>query len=108
MATAKATYLPTLAVHVIRPALAEAKLITPKRARDTVYVATLAEELRSIEGKITAVEEALHLGPEGAPELPSRDHERGTPEGDPDTVWIRTKSGELDLRLRRIEQSNKI
>jgi hypothetical protein len=108
MATAKANYLPTLAVHIIRPALVEAKLITAKRASDAVYVATLAEELRGIEGKITAMEEVLHLGPEGAPELPSQERRCRIPEGDSDALWIRTKSGELDLRLRRIEQSKKI
>jgi len=105
MATAKANYLPALPVHVIRPALVEAKLITAKRARDAVYVATLAEELRNIEGKITLLEEALNLGPERVPEFPSQDRECRTPEGDPDAVWIRTKSGELQLRLRRIERS---
>jgi hypothetical protein len=108
MATVKANHLSALAVHVIRPALVEAKLITAKLARDAVYVATLAEELRTIEGKITAMEEALHLGPEGTPELPSQDRRCRIPEGDSDAVWIRTKSGELDLRLRRIEQLNKL
>ena len=58
MATAKANPLPTLALDVIRPALAEAKLMTAKRARDAVYVVTLAEELRSIEEKIAAREKA--------------------------------------------------
>ena len=61
MAIAKANHLPTLALYVIRPALVEAKLMTDKRARDAVYVVTLAEELRSIEEKIAVMEEALHI-----------------------------------------------
>jgi hypothetical protein len=108
MATAKANHLSGLAVYVIRPALVEAKLITAKRAHDAVYVATLAEELRTIEEKITAMEEAVHLGPQRAPELPSQDRGCHAPEGDSDANWIRTKSGELDLRFRRIEQLNKL
>ena len=61
MATAKANHLPALALNVIRPALVEAKLLTDKHARDAVYVVTLTEELRSIEEKIAAMEEALQL-----------------------------------------------
>jgi len=38
-ATSKANHLPGLASYVIRPALAEAKLMTEKHARDAVYVA---------------------------------------------------------------------
>jgi hypothetical protein len=49
MATAKANYLPELALYVIRPALAEARLLNEKHARDAVYLATLAEELLNIE-----------------------------------------------------------
>src|SRR5664280_1778693 len=62
MATAKANHLPDLASYVVRPALVEAKLMTEKHARDAVYVVTLIEELRNIEVKIAATEEALQLG----------------------------------------------
>ena len=106
MATAKTNYRPALAVHVIRPALVEAKLMTAKRACDAVYVATLAEELRTIEGKLAALEEAMHLSSEDAPQLPSHEPPCPGPEGDWNAEWIRMKSGELDLRLRRIERSN--
>jgi hypothetical protein len=61
MATANANLLPALAGYVIRPALVEAGLMTEKRARDTVYVVTLTEELRGIEAKIAAMEDVLHL-----------------------------------------------
>lgn len=101
MATAKTNYLPDLASYVIRPALVEAKLITKKHAGDAVYVATLTEELRGIEAKIAAIEEAAHLGSSAAAvELGPR----RAPEHRPDADWIRTKSRELELRLRRIEQ----
>ena len=104
MATAKANPRAALAVDVIRPALVEAKLMTAKRARDAVYVATLAEELRSIEGKLAALEESMHLV-----SLPEGDLALGRayrpPQDGPDAHWIRTKSSELTQRLRRIEQS---
>jgi|SRR5271165_6657403 len=106
MATAKTNYRPALAVDVIRPALVEAKLITAKRACDSVYVATLAEELCTIEAKLAALEEAMHLGIEGASERPSQKPPCPAPEGDWNAEWIRMKSGELDRRLRRIEHSN--
>lgn len=103
MATAKTNYLPDLASYVIWPALVEAKLLTEKHAGDAVYVATLAEELRMIEVRITAMEEAAQLersaaGGQFGPCL--------SPEDRPDANWIRTKSCELGLRLRRIEQSS--
>jgi hypothetical protein len=101
MATAKANHLPDLASYVIRPALVEAKLITEKHARDAVYVATLTEELLDIEVKIAATEEALQLGSFAA----SNQHRRcRAPQDGPDANWIHEKSGELDLRLRRIEE----
>jgi len=104
MATAKANHLPDLASYVIRPALVEAKLMTAKHARDAVYVATLTEELRNIEAKIAAMEEALQLGSLAA----SSQHRPCRASKDlPDANWIREKSGELDLRLRRIEHSSK-
>jgi hypothetical protein len=112
MATAKTTHLPALALYVIRPALVEAKLLTDKHARDAVYVVTLTEELRSIEEKIAAMEEALQLD---SPQLdspeenaPARERACRVPQGGPDANWIRAKSGELDQRLRRIEQSAKL
>jgi hypothetical protein len=106
MASAKADHLPALALYVIRPALVEANLMTEKRARDAVYVVTLAEELRSIEKKIAALEEG--------PQLFSQQEDAVTgeracraPQDCPDANWIRAKSRELDRRLRRIEQSAK-
>jgi outer membrane PBP1 activator LpoA protein len=104
MATAKANHLPDLARYVIRPALVEAKLMTEKHARDAVYVATLTEELRDIEVKIAATEEAMQLGSlvASSQRRPCR-----APEDRPDANWIREKSRELDLRLRRIEESSK-
>lgn len=104
MATAKTHRFPDLAPYVIRPALVEAKLITDKRAHDAVYVVTLTEELRNIEVKIAATEEGLQLGSSTAA-VP-----HGTclaPAEGPDANWIRTKSSELVLRLRRIEQLSK-
>ncbi len=101
MATTKTKHPSDLDCHIIRPALVEAKLMTAKRARDSVYVATLTEELRSIEVKIAATEEGLQLNSSMAAVL----HGSGpAPTNLPDAEWIRTKSGELDLRLRRIEQ----
>ena len=104
MATAKANYPPALALAVIRPALAEAKLLTDKHARDAVYVVTLAAELRSIEDEIVAMEEALQLVSQQEDALALG---RGcrTPQDGPDAHWIRAKSSELSQRLRRIEQS---
>jgi hypothetical protein len=105
MASAKANHLPALSFDVIRPALVEAKLMTEKRSRDTVYVVTLAEELRSIEKKIAAIEGLrLDSQPEDAPagESPGR-----ACQDCPDANWIRAKSSELNRRLRRIEQCAK-
>jgi hypothetical protein len=102
MATAKTNSLRHLASYDIRPALVEAKLITQKHAGDAVYMVTLSEELLTIEAKITAMEEAAHFGSSadavqfGAPL---------GPEDWSDANWIRAKSRELELRLRRIEQS---
>ena len=73
------------------PALAEAKLLTDKHARDAVYVVTLAAELRSIEDKIVAMEEALQLVSQQEDALALG---RGcrTPQDGPDAHWIRAKS----------------
>jgi hypothetical protein len=104
MATANANHAPDLPIYVIRPALVEARLITQKHACDTVYVATLAEELRNIEAKIAAAEECLKLGCLTAS---SQYRSCRTPKDRPDADWLREKSSELDLRLRRIERSSK-
>jgi hypothetical protein len=105
MATAKTNHRPALEIRAIRPALVEARLMTAKRASDAVYVATLAEELRTIEGKISAMEDVLSFNSEGASELPSQKPPRPE-EGDWNAEWIRKKSGELNLRLRRLERPN--
>jgi hypothetical protein len=87
--------------YKIRPALAEARLMSKKRARDAVYVATLTEELRDIEAEIAAVENDLQLssaaGTKDETSVPSPQL--------PDADWIHTKSGELEARLHRIQQS---
>jgi hypothetical protein len=106
VATAKANHLPALALAVIRPALVEAKLLTDKHARDAVYVVTLAEELRNIEEKIAAMEEALRLVSQREDALALGKACR-PPQDGPDAHWIRAKSSELSQRLRRIEQSAK-
>jgi hypothetical protein len=103
MTTAKANSVRHVASDVIRPALVEAQLITTKHANDAVYVVTLAEELLNIEAKIAAMEEAAHLAPPAPADRP------GAPRGAEDwsdADWIRAKSRELELRLRRIEQSS--
>jgi hypothetical protein len=104
MATANTNHLPDLVPYSIRPALVEAKLMTEKRARDAVHVVTLTEELCNIEVKIAALEETLQLSSSRATVEPGVS---GAPVKGPDANWIRTKSCELDLRLRRIEQLSK-
>ena len=92
-----------LASYAIRPALAEAKLMTKKHACDAVYIATLADELRGIEAKLSAFERDLELSPGNGltkPEVPAAVSEP------PNADWIRTKSAELDARLHRVEQSS--
>ena len=106
MATARTNYLPALASCVIRPALVEAKLMTEKRARDAVYVVTLTEELCNIEGSIAAMEAALHLGPPATSQV--QDSACVAPADGLDAKWFREKSGELALRLRRVEQASRI
>ena len=87
----------SLALH---PALTEAKLMTAKHARDEIYAATLAEELRRIESKIAAAEEALRL--------PQNSTLNDPREQAPGVVWFHDKAGELDSRLRRIEQLEQV
>ena len=103
MMSSRTIRLPELAAYVIRPALAEARLITKKHASDAVYLTSLASELLGIEEKISAFEKDLELSPEGdllKPEIP-----RVVPKP-PSADWIRTKSAELDARLHRVEQSS--
>jgi hypothetical protein len=85
----------------IRPALTEARLMSKKRARDIVYVATLTEELRDIETEIAAVENDLQLSFSEN----TKEETPAAPPGLPDVDWIHTKSGELEARLHRIQQS---
>jgi len=87
--------------YKIRPALAEARLMSKKRARDAVYVATLTEELRDIEAEIAAVEDDLQLHSAAG----GKNETLAPPLELPDADWIHTKSGELDARLQRIQQS---
>jgi hypothetical protein len=105
MATARTDSLRHLASYVIRPALVEAKLITKKHAGDSVYMVTLAEELLSIEAKIAAMEQSAQICSLASAGQLVDDHK---PEEEwSDANWIRTKSNELELRLRRIEQLSK-
>jgi hypothetical protein len=101
MAAANTNSISHVASYAIRPVLVEARLITEKHAGDAVYMATLAEELRSIEAKIAAMEEFNHLGPSMAA---IRIGPLLTAEDSPDAIWVRTKSRELGARLRRVEQ----
>jgi hypothetical protein len=91
VANAKANHLPALALAVIRPALVEAKLLTDKHGHDVVYVVTLAEELRSIEEKIAAMEETLQLVSQQEDDL-ALGRGRRTPQDGPDAHWIRAQS----------------
>ena len=104
MASTKVNSLFSVASNLFRPAIVEAKLMTAKHARDAVYVATLAEELNVIDTKLAAMEEALQVNSpdslDAAQPRPCR-----IPEAGPDANWIREKSGELDVRLHRIEQN---
>ena len=104
MASTKTSSPASSAIYLFRPAIVEAKLMTAKHARDAVYVATLAEELRAIDSKLSIIETAQQA------DLPSdadaaRPRPCRMPEDGPDANWIREKSGELDRRLRRIEQN---
>jgi len=88
--------LPELARYVLRPTLAEARLITDKHACNAAYVEGLAEQLRDVEVKISALENALHLdSPAPDDDLANR----------PEIERIRCRSTQLSCRLRRIEES---
>ena len=90
-----------LGVHLFRPAIVEARLMTAKQAKDAVYVATLAEELCGIEQKIQVREEALQVAAEAKREMTARRQEEHSAE------WIRSKGRELDSRLRQVEKLEK-
>jgi len=91
--------LADLILYSIRPALAEAHLITGKQASDLVYATTLAEELRAIDTKLAVLESDLHLAA-------ASDALHPLPGERPSARWIRLKSAELEVRVRRIERSS--
>jgi hypothetical protein len=97
--------LPASALHLYRPAIAEARLMTDKQARDAVYVATLAEELAAIDRKLAAMEQAL--SPETLPNRDAASAPGQAPGGERSAQWIRTKCRELDSRLHRIASLEK-
>jgi hypothetical protein len=104
MAVTDMNRLQDAGLSFMRQALVEARLMSEKRACDAVYVATLAEELRRVENKIAALEEACRSAVDESTTqvlpLPS-------PEDLPDAEWIHQKACELGLRLRRVEQASK-
>jgi hypothetical protein len=103
MMSSRTIRLDELAAYVIRPILAEARLMSKKHACDAVYVTTLANELRGIEAKISAVEKDLELSSKG--DLLRPEISCAVPEP-PSAEWIRNKSAELEARLHRVEQSS--
>jgi hypothetical protein len=94
--------VPRFDLRGFRPAIVEAKLMTEKHAQDAVYVATLAEELHNIAEKLSVMEQTLQ--PEetrsAARERPCR-----VPEAGADATWIRETSRDLDVRMRRLNNS---
>jgi hypothetical protein len=89
----------------MRQALVEAKLMSEKRARDAVYVATLTEELRNIEKKLASFEQtrpSVVVDESSTQALPF-----SAPEDLPDADWIHQKARDLELRLRGVEQAFK-
>jgi hypothetical protein len=90
-----------LAIHLFRPVISEAKLMNQKHAHDPIYVATLAEELRSIDRKLAAMEDALHV--ERTAYLKTEFTSSIAADSDQAAQWIRMKSAELDIRLHRVE-----
>lgn len=103
MTNQKTEHLPHLVSYVIRPALTEAKLMTRKHARDTVYVATLTEELCGIDAKLAELEKDMQLSTSTQPMTVSPLAAAPEP---PDADWIHAKSAELEARLHRIERSS--
>ena len=104
MAVTVMNHLPEPGFFFMRQALVEARLMSDKRACDAVYVATLAEELRSIEKKIAALEQ-IRRSP--IDENLTQVSAVPAPEDLPDADWIHRKARELELRLRGIEQTFK-
>ena len=100
MATAKTHKLLDMCIHQIRPTLVEARFMTEKHARDAVYVVSLTQELCEIEADIFTMQETLGLHSSDEP-VEAIPEQAGQPTGD--VNWIRTKSGELNLRLHCIE-----
>ncbi len=92
--------LPALALHLFRPAIADAKLMTEKQAHDAVYVASLAEELAALDRKLSAMEQALH--PESLQNRGCTCVSGQAPDEERSAQWVRTKCRELDSRLHRI------
>jgi hypothetical protein len=104
MAVTDMNRLPDAGLSFMRQALVEARLMSEKRACDAVYVATLAEELRNVEKKIAALEEAYRSAVD---QSTSQVLSVPSPEDLPDAEWIRQKARELGLRLHRVEQASK-
>lgn len=101
MATARSNRVAHLSRYVIRPALAEARLLNAKHANDPVYLGTIAEELRNVEKQVASLEESLHLQPSAAETQPSVD---AAATDLPGVAWIHAKSTELGRRMRQIEE----
>jgi hypothetical protein len=91
--------LSDLAAYEIRPALAEAHLLTDKHACDPVYIVTLTEELCRAERAIETMESSL----QGKPSIESHEAGSAAP-ATPSAPWIRSKCHELHARLNRLER----
>jgi hypothetical protein len=99
--SAKTSSPTLLAICLFRPVISEAKLMNRKHAHDPIYVATLAEDLRTIDKKLAAMEDALHV--ERTAFLQTEFTSTIAADSDLAAEWIRMKSAELDIRLHRIE-----
>lgn len=100
MKTQQTIDLSGLSSFFIRPTLAEARLISEKHARDTVYLATLTDELRRIEQTIAALEGKLESEFKPTLNSPATDETSL-----PTLLWIREKSAELEKRWSRLEHT---
>ena len=100
MGITRTNHLPDAGFFFMRQALVEAALMSEKRSCDAVYVATLTEELRNIEKKIVAFERTNR-----SPSAESSITSLAAPEDLPDADWIHRKARELELRLRKVEES---
>src|SRR5215469_2874026 len=104
MAVTGINHLPDPGFFFMRQALVETRLMSEKHACDSVYVATLTEELRNIEKKIAALERIRRsVGEEGLTQAPPLPASEELPGAD----WIHQKARELELRLRDVEQALK-